>query len=259
MKEIELTNAIRKAVRRLDDARHRRQEGCFVAEGTKCVLDTIAAFPIEMIVATPDWLSEHSASLPADCPVARATRADLERMSLLKTASPVMAVYRCLNNEPDLAQLTEQLVLALDRVQDPGNLGTIIRVADWMGIRTILASHSTVDVYNPKVVQATMGSIARVRVCYCDLEHTLSEMRRSGTEIYITALDGEDIYNSPLSSKGVIVMGNEGRGVSDQVASYATKRLLIPPYPADAQTAESLNVAIATALSLGEFRRRQRQ
>ena len=137
--------------------------------------------------------------------------------------------------------------------EDPGNLGTIIRIADWFGIDAIYCSADTADVYNPKVVQATMGSLAHVPIIYTDLVELLS---KADCPIYGTLLDGEDIYQQPLSPHGVIVMGNEGNGISPAIRKLITHRLLIPNYHQDSETAESLNVAIATAITCAEFRRR---
>lgn len=148
-----------------------------------------------------------------------------------------------------------ELVLALDGVQDPGNLGTIIRLADWFGISHIICSMDTADAYSPKTVMATMGAIARVRVHYVDLPRLLAECG-ADVPVYGTFLDGTDIYAEPLSAAGVVVMGNEGNGISDAVAQSVNRRLFIPSFPADRPTSESLNVAIATAITCAEFRRR---
>jgi TrmH family RNA methyltransferase len=150
----------------------------------------------------------------------------------------------------------KQLILALDSVQDPGNMGTIIRIADWFGIKNIVCSTTTVDVYNSKTVQSTMGALARVAVHYVDLVEFLKQCRNCDYPIYGTFLDGESIYTKKLSSHGVIVMGNEGKGVSKEVASEIGEKLLIPSYPVDVVTSESLNVAVATAIVCSEFRRR---
>ena len=148
---------------------------------------------------------------------------------------------------------SKELVLALDSVQDPGNLGTIIRTADWFGIKTIVCSSGTADAYNPKVVQATMGSIARINVIYVDdLAQSISSLP-STVPIYGALLDGNDIYSAPLTDNGIIVMGNEGNGISAPVRECLTHRILIPRYSGEA---ESLNVSIATAIILSEFRRR---
>ena len=146
------------------------------------------------------------------------------------------------------------LALALDGIQDPGNLGTIIRIADWFGIETVFCSPDTADAYAPKVVQATMGSLARVKIVYQDLA-TLIDALPADFPVYGTLLDGDDLYSQPLTPHGLIVMGNEGNGISPEIAQKINRRLLIPPYPADRATADSLNVAIATAITCAEFRR----
>lgn len=253
----QVSNNIRKTVRSLAEAKHRRAAGLFVAEGTKCVLDTIGTFSTAMLLATPQWFAEHGRQGLSDDILYEASRADLERMSTLTTPPQVIAVYRipAASTLPDPAK---ELVVALDRVQDPGNLGTIIRVCDWMGVHNILASTDTVDVWNPKVVQATMGSISRVRVTYTDLPAALAQACAEGVPVYGTFLDGKDMYDTDLSENGIIVMGNEGRGIGEAAAASVSHRLYIPPFPAGADTAESLNVSVATAIILAEFRRRAR-
>ena len=149
----------------------------------------------------------------------------------------------------------KNLVLALDRVQNPGNLGTIIRLADWFGITDIVCSADSADCFNPKVIQATMGAIIRVRVHYTSLPQWLEQQKDKGVSIYGTFLDGENIYKTEKGSCGVIVMGNEGQGISPECEKSVTHRLYIPPYPADCAGSESLNVAIATAITCSEFRR----
>ena len=146
------------------------------------------------------------------------------------------------------------MCLALDDIQDPGNLGTIIRLADWFGIEHIFCSQGTVDVYNSKVIQATMGALARVKVHYCNLPELISSLK--DVPVYGTFLDGENIYDKPLSENGLIIMGNEGNGVSKEVSQLINNKLYIPNYPSGRTTSESLNVAIATAVVCAEFRRR---
>lgn len=250
--------ALRKSVASLSRAKSRRESGLFVAEGTKCVLDTCAGFECVRILATPTWYENHhteAAAIAAEKFIA--TKADLERMSALTTAADVMAVFRMPCYQPDFEIMRNKLVVALDHVQDPGNLGTIVRVCDWMGVTDILASEQTVDVFNPKVVQATMGSLARVRVHYVDLPAVLGNFVEHGVPVYGTFLDGKNIYDTELGHTGVIVMGNEGNGITDEVAARVTHRLFLPSFPPESPTAESLNVAIATSLTLAEFRRRQ--
>lgn len=249
---MELTANMRKMVASLAAAKHRRESGLFVAEGTKCVLETVGAFDVHAIFATARWINAYGGELP--CRAVAVKRDDLERMSSLSTPPEVMAVYRIPQRELDVASMRDRLVIALDRVQDPGNLGTILRVADWFGITDVVCSPDTADVYNPKTVQASMGSIARVRVHYINLGEVLRSL--SGVPVYGTFLDGENIYGKQLSQHGVIVMGNEGSGISDEVARLVTDRLYIPSYPQGRPTVESLNVSVATAITVAEFRRR---
>ena len=250
------TAAIRRLVRALDTAAHRRREGAFVAEGDKCVHDTYDAFDCRFLIGRRQWLEEHRDMCVRADAVYCADGADMERMSLLKSPREVIAVY----NIPDNTPLPDAvgLVVALDHIQDPGNLGTIIRMCDWMGVRDILASQGTVDVFSPKVVQATMGSIARVRVHYTDLVPQLRRLSEAGIPVYGTAMDGESIYKAELPSNAVIVMGNEGRGMSEDVRACLTDSISIPPYSGDTSTAESLNVAVAASVIVAEWRRRMR-
>lgn len=230
-----------------------------MAQGTKCVVDllTETSYVPVCIVATAKWWEEHGELSAIYLPVAlQATTADMERMSSLTTAPQVLAVF----NKPDfeLPCLDPQkLYLALDDVQDPGNMGTIIRLADWFGVTDIFASLNTVDVFNPKCLMATMGSIGRVRVHYVDLPDFLHSAAHDGLPVWGTFLDGENIYDIPDNTRrnGILVMGNEGKGISARVAQCATHRILIPPYPVDRRGAESLNVAMATAVVLADFRR----
>ena len=203
------------------------------------------------------------------------------RISQLTHPSPALAVVRQPAEEP-FTIAEDELILALDGIRDPGNLGTILRIADWFGIRQVLASEDTVEVYNPKVVQATMGAIFRVRVHYCDLSEKLrccsercgaggfwsrEHFSASGTKtratrsetsipIYGTFLEGDNLYETELTKGGIIIMGSEANGISPQVAATVARKLFIPPYPRNAHTSESLNVAVATAITCAEFRRR---
>ena len=231
----------------------RAESGCFIAEGNKLVEDTLSSFECYMLVATPQWWQQHPRAT-AQISI-EASHDELARASQLTTPQEVIAVYRIPHHTLPEEELRNSLTLVLDTVQDPGNLGTIIRIADWMGIRHIICSPETADVYNPKVVQATMGALARVAVHYTPLQPLLE--RHSGNiPFYGTFLDGDNIYDMPLSNTGMIVMGNEGNGISPQLTSYISHRLYIPNYPPGAATSESLNVAVATAITCAEFRRR---
>lgn len=180
------------------------------------------------------------------------SKADLRKMSSLTTPGQVIAVYDIPLKNFDPGAAKDSLLLALDTIQDPGNLGTIIRVADWFGITDILASRETADCFSPKVIQATMGSISRVSVHYCDLPATLTEIGEG--DIFGTFLDGDDIDSLTLPEKGVIVIGNEGNGISGEVERLVNHRITIPSWPKGRKTGESLNAAIATAITISKFR-----
>lgn len=247
-----LSKAQIKWVRSLQQKKNRDAEGVFVAEGWKCVNDLREAFELVLLV-TPD----------------NATPTEIEQMSNLRTPQGVIGVFRRRGEKARGEEARgeeargeeargEELVVALDGVQDPGNLGTIIRTCDWFGVRDIVCSHDTADCYNPKVVQATMGALARVRVRYLDLRQHLQELREKEIPLYGTLLEGENMYNDgaiPNKAKGLIIMGNEGNGISPEIREMITHPIRIPSYPAEADTSESLNVGIATAIVLAEFRR----
>ncbi len=250
-----------KFVKQLEMKKYRQREGLFVAEGPKVVGDLLAAgFNPVMLFATDEW--KPATALHTSC--VNVTPDELRKLSFLQHPQQVLAVFPIaapLNTSMGgmdtsaslslggLRGATDGLVLALDGVQDPGNLGTIIRIADWFGIDDIVCSHDTADCWSPKVVQATMGSIARVNICYTDLREFLAS---SPLPICGTLLDGIDIYQQQLPTQAIVVMGNEGNGISPDIRQMVTHKLLIPQFRPGA---ESLNVAIATAIVCSEFRR----
>ena len=240
-----------KYIRSLELKKNRNKEGKFVAEGFKVVDDLLALQPADLIVATQEWL--HGKHLADQTEVIEVTEEELKKVSFLQHPQQVLAVFKQATSG-DYSINTSELSLALDGVQDPGNLGTIIRIADWFGITHIYCSQDTADVYNPKVVQATMGSIARVKVEYGNLL-ALVESLPADVPVYGTLLDGDNIYQQQLENRGLIVMGNEGKGISPALAKKVNRRLLIPNFPEGRATADSLNVAIATAITCSEFRR----
>ena len=242
-----------KWIRSLEQKKVRREERVFVAEGPKLIGDLLGYFHCRYIAATVDWLTAHP-TLQAD-ETDTATMSEIERASLLKTPQQVIAVFDQRTEQTDVSVIDNQLCLALDDVQDPGNLGTIIRIADWFGIEHIFCSQGTVDVYSPKVVQATMGAMARVHLHYVYLSELLGRLKEE-IPVYGTFLDGNNIYDQPLSPTGLIVMGNEGNGITAEVRKLINRRLYIPNYPVGRETSESLNVAVATAITCAEFRRR---
>ena len=232
----------------------RDEAGVFLAEGAKVVGDILPYFRCRVLCATKDYLTQHP-HLQAD-EVVEITEAELLKCSQLKTPRDVVAVFeKPAAQTINAATVNSELCLMLDGVQDPGNLGTILRVADWFGIRHILCSEGTVDVFNPKCVQSCMGALARVKVHSCNLGEVLLQL---DMPIYGTFLDGKDIYQEPLSSTGVIIMGNEGKGISPEIANLVNRRLYVPNYPQGALTTESLNVAVCTGIVCAEFCRRMR-
>ena len=241
-----ISKAQQKLIRSLEQKKYRQREGLFVAEGPKVVGDLMnAGFEPVLLLRTPDDVTDE----------------ELRRISFLQHPQGVLAVFRIpLTTQQQFFThpsplTTQQLYLALDGVQDPGNLGTIIRIADWFGIGTVFCSTDTADAWAPKVVQATMGSIARVHMVYTDIEQLLDEAMTVHLPVYGTLLDGNNIYEEQLTDNGIIVMGNEGNGISPAVRQRITRRLLIPDFH-QGSTADSLNVAIATAITCSEFRRR---
>lgn len=239
-------------VRSLSSKKERAASGLFVAEGEKLVGEMLASgFRVRKIFRCGEEDRSEAGSVDTE----RVSPKEMERISALKTPTPVLALIELPRYRLSAGTGTDDLALALDGVQDPGNLGTIVRLADWFGIGDVVCSEATADCFNPKVVQATMGAILRVRVHYCDLEAYLAAERAAGTPIYGTFLEGDDIYRTQLSPTGIVLMGNEGRGVTPACAAQVTRKLFIPPYPAERHATESLNVAMATGIVCAEFRR----
>ena len=240
-----------KRVKALQQKKFRDETGLFTVEGEKMVYEAVASpFKVENIYRRED-IGEDA----------------MKRISALSSPSPVLAVVRkpediYIDEVGKLTSLLSQggLYLALDTIRDPGNLGTILRIADWFGIDAVFATKDTVDVFNPKVVQATMGAIFRVKMHYVDLPALSDVVLTAGGKIFGTFLDGLNIYSRPLDNGDeapvLIVIGNESEGISPSMAKLVTDRLYIPPYPADDPGSESLNAAVATALTVAEFRRR---
>ena len=233
-----------KLITSLQQKKYRKQEQLFFAEGVKVVQELLHSnFELQELFTTKqDFLSVSKDKLHA------ISEAELKKISALATPNSCLAVFKI----PKAKEMKESgLILALDDVRDPGNLGTIIRLCDWFGIETLLCSEETVDIYNPKVVQATMGSISRVNVVYGDLENFLVKTKLT---VFGTFMDGKNIYQESLPNDGVIVMGNEANGISEAVEKLVTDRIAIPRF-GDLQITESLNVATATAIILSEFKR----
>ncbi len=249
----DINNGIIKLVKSLAVKKFRDKEGLFVAEGWKCVRDTWKAFNCRYLIATRAWYeqqgtAEHYPKLVI------AHKSQMARMSQFTTPSDVMAVYEIPETTFTNQEVRDGLNIVLDNIQDPGNLGTIMRLADWYGIENIFASKSTVDVYNHKVVQATMGAISRVKVHYCDLDFFLDDF--NDMPIMGTFLDGDNIYGAKLPTGGAfVIFGNEGQGISPKIAAHVTQRLHIPAMPRKGAHSESLNVGLAAAITISELRR----
>lgn len=247
-----ISKATIKRIHALEMRKYRKNERLFVAEGPKLVNELYMSMKPVYVAALPEWIASN-ANLLNNTTYDTLTPDELQKASLLMHPQQVIALFQIPENELNLDLLKDELILMLDGVQDPGNLGTIARVADWFGIRHVICSPDTADIYNPKAVQATMGALARVKFYYTELAMVLSQY--SGP-IYGTFLDGNNIYKEELSRNGIIVMGNEGKGISQRTREMINRRLLIPNYPEGTLTTESLNVAIATSIVCAEFRRR---
>lgn len=240
-----------KYIRSLKEKKYRSEHGTFVAEGNKLVADLLPYMRCQLLAATPDFLYGLDTSTVEE--VIEINDSELAQASFLQNPQQVLAVFY--QPQYDISvNIAGQLVLALDGIQDPGNLGTIVRLADWYGINHVFCSMDTADIYNPKVVQATMGALARVNVHYVDLVGFLDEHK--DIPVYGTLLDGDDMYEQKITPHGIIVMGNEGNGIRSEVGKRVSHKLYIPNYPKGHSTSESLNVAIATAIVCAEFRRR---
>ncbi len=249
-----ISKSLLKQIKALELRKFRKETGLFVAEGGKTVQDLIdLGVETKYIIATDEWLKTHKLNTTAEISVA--SEEEMKKASFLRTPQGVLAVFKQLQHPTDYNAPERELCLALDNVQDPGNMGTIIRIADWFGIENIFCSNGCVDIYNPKTVQATMGAIGRVKIHYTDLSKMILSLNGKAP-VYGTFLDGEDIYSSEITNKGLVVMGNEGNGISEECSKLITDRLLIPNYPRERSTSESLNVSVATAIICSEFRRR---
>ncbi len=241
----QISNNEIKFVRSLASRKFRDESGLFIVEGEKMVQEAMASRFEVVNLYRRDEIGEEIMS----------------RISLLSSPSPVLAVVRKpVEIEGGSAEIGAGLYLALDSIRDPGNLGTILRIADWFGIRSVVASRDTVEIFNPKVVQSTMGAIFRVDFHYADLEMFATDVLKCGGKVYGTFLDGEDMYSKTLDTglerPSVIVIGNEANGISKGMERLVNERLYIPTYPADRKGSESLNAAVATAVTVAEFRRR---
>ncbi len=239
-----------KVLRSLHLNKYRRKEGLFLAEGTVNVLDFLSG-PLEVkeLFVTENWLNEHKRAV-VGIKAETVTRQEMHKISALKNPSEVLAIVKMPEYPlPEILNI-RNYILALDDIRDPGNLGTIIRTADWFGIRDVVCSEETVDAFNPKVVQATMGSLARVKVHYADLHGWLSE-KPENLKVFGALLQGDDIRKVEKPGKGILLIGSEAHGISPKLYPFVDQPVLIPAAPGSG--AESLNAAVAAAIVCYEF------
>lgn len=246
-----------KQITSLQQKKFRAESQTFVAEGHKVVDELLrSSLKVKEIFATREWIDSNAPRF-AGIAISEVSDDEIRKISAMQTACNVVAEV-CMKSQPQKLVIdTKKLYLCLDSVRDPGNFGTILRIANWFGINTIIASNDCVDLYNSKVIQASMGSAFRVEVHYCDLAQTLQEARQMGMPIYGTFLSGVSIYSDALSSNGIIVMGNEGHGILPETEKLITRKLLIPCGSSPDMAPESLNVSTATAVVCSEFFRRR--
>ena len=253
-----------KLIRSLEQKKFRDIHQLFVVEGDKTVREVInSALTVYCVLARKTWIEQASKQIISKVHniIIEIDEKELSQISFLKTPNQALAIVRVPHHLIDFSKLTNEICLYLDNVQDPGNLGTIIRLADWFGIESVICSEGCADPLSPKSVQSSMGAITRVKT-YKEPANFLQKLKEYEPDfpVYGTFLNGENIYNAQLATKAMIVMGNESKGISNNTANYVNRRLLIPKYLHNKnnsqQTAESLNVAAATAIVCSEFRRR---
>lgn len=236
-----------KYIQTLGQKKFRQQEQCFIAEGPKVVAELLSAQPaaVTEIFALDEWIKENGALISGH-QFTIVTEQELEKISQLSTPNKVLALVKQFDNGSEV--ITKgKLVLALDDIRDPGNLGTIIRIADWFGVEQVVCSDQSAEVYNPKVVQSTMGSISRVKIFYKDLHSWLKELK--GVRVYATALEGQDLSGMKKLNEGVILIGNESKGINPELLALANVKITIPKKG----KAESLNAAVAAGIVLSHL------
>lgn len=229
-----------KSITRLKQKKYRQQEGLFIAEGVKVIREFLdSSFSLVDLFTTEIFNVDNETLI---------TAVELKKISCLTTPNTALAIFKIPISK---AEIGNELIVALDAVRDPGNLGTIIRLCDWFGVKNLVCSSETVDCYNPKVVQATMGSLKRVNITYTDLDLFLKE---TTLPVFGAFMDGQNVYQSNLPKAGVLILGNEANGISKTIEASVTDKISIPRF-GDLQATESLNVATAGAILLSEFRR----
>jgi TrmH family RNA methyltransferase len=253
-----LTKAQLRRVVSLQDKKDRDRLGLYVVEGDKLVREALAlGGGVETVYAVAEWIRGISASLEVSAgSMVEVSAADLRHMSTQKSPNAALAVVRKPRPALDWRAVDSHLTIALDAVRDPGNLGSLLRVAVWFGIEDVVASPDSADAFQPKVVQASMGALFHLRLHSLDLEPFLVDARSRGLPVYGAVLQGTSIYDADLEQRGVILLGNESSGLSEKLLRLASQRVVIPPWLASGPGRDSLNVAMAAAVLCSEFRRR---
>lgn len=251
-----LSKQVTKIAQNLEKKKFREKYNLFKTEGEKLVGELLTSgLKIHSVIASPEWLGANQTRV-AGMNVMEADRREMGSISNFQSLPEVIALAEIPCHAYDETEIRRSLSLVLNGIQDPGNLGTILRVADWFGVRNILCDEDCAGAYNPKCVQASMGAIFRVKTFYMDLVPELEKLKADDFPIFGTFLDGENIYASKLSGKGLIVMGNEGKGISQAIGQLTDHKLTIPSFAGNEISTESLNVGVATGIILSEFKRR---
>lgn len=246
-----------KFIQSLARKKSRDQENVFLVEGNKMVAEAISSnLNVKLVAGTASFFTEYNIGQTQANEIIECATEEIKKASLLKNPQQALAVIEKPSEQLNFDELTQEFSLALDFIQDPGNLGTIIRIADWFGIKNILCSTDTVDCYNPKVIQASMGAIFRVKLHYSDLYEIIDQAQQNQLPVFGTFLEGKNIYTEELPAEGILVMGNEGNGISPIIEKKIRNKIHIPSFQTGQAGSESLNVATATAICCSEFKRR---
>ena len=251
-----LSKQITKIIQNLEKKKFREKYNLFKIEGEKLVAELLRSpLAVHAIIAYPEWIQANGHLLGKN-QVLETDEKGMKAISNFQSLPHVMALAEIPNRPYHPDEVAGTLSLVLNGIQDPGNLGTILRIADWFGVSHLLCDRDCASIYNPKCVQASMGAIFRVHAYYLDLPETIRQLKAKGMPVFGTFLDGENIYTSPLPSQGLIIMGNEGKGIAEDIGQLADFRLTIPNFTPTGASSESLNVGVATGIILSEFKRR---
>lgn len=251
-----LSKQITKIIQNLEKKKFREKYNLFKIEGEKLVAELLRSpLAVHAIIAYPEWIQANG-HLLGKTQVLETDEKGMKAISNFQSLPHVMALAEIPNHPYHPDEVAGTLSLVLNGIQDPGNLGTILRIADWFGVSHLLCDRDCASIYNPKCVQASMGAIFRVHAYYLDLPETIRQLKAKGMPVFGTFLDGENIYTSPLPSQGLIIMGNEGKGIAENIGQLADFRLTIPNFTPTGASSESLNVGVATGIILSEFKRR---